>query len=76
MNGLVKDYAILIAAFLGSVKIVLSSFGYQITEELVEAVANIIAWLIVGYGIWKNTYVSQRSQLQKEILERNGAIKK
>ena len=76
MKEQVKDYAILITAFLGSVKIVLASFGIQVTQEFVEAIANLIAWGVVGYGIWKNTYVSPKARLQKEILERNGAIKK
>jgi len=70
-----KDHLILIAGFLGSLKLFLASIGYNIlTEDMINSfmglIENGIPLLLVGYAVWKNTYASPTAKKQKEVLEK------
>lgn len=70
---LAKDWFILVTAFAGGLKLVLSSFlGIEVPEEGLDGLLDMIGSAAVFYGIWKNTYVSGKAQKQKEVLQENG----
>jgi SPP1 family holin len=52
---------------------VLNMFGFETIP--VEFGEHISALILIGYGLyaaWKNNYLSQKGQAQKEVLEQNG----
>lgn len=70
-----KDYTILLAGFLGATKLILSRFNIVIEQEEIDATVDLTAYGVGLYAIWKNTYVSKKSQEQRKVLEENKLIK-
>lgn len=70
-----KDYTILLAGFLSATKLLLSRFNIVIENEEIDAVVDLVAYGVGLYAIWKNTYVSKKSQEQRKVLEENKLIK-
>ncbi|MFK7678844.1 phage holin [Bacillus sp. Wb] len=65
-----KDHLILIGGFLGALKVLLASFGIDIiTQEQIDAIVNVIGFVLTGYAIWKNTHVTKKGKEQKKVLE-------
>jgi SPP1 family holin len=68
-----KDYLILLAGFLGSFKVFLTSLGYDvIPQQTIDSVVDMVGFGAALYAIWKNTYVSKKGKEQKELLKKNG----
>lgn len=70
-----KDYTILLAGFLSATKLILSRFDITIKDQEIDAVVDIVAYGVGLYAIWKNTYVSRKSQAQRKELEKRKLIK-
>lgn len=71
-----KDYVILLAGFLGALKLLLSSMGIDfITDNMVNSVVDMVVFGVALFAIWRNTYVSKKSQVQRKVLEENNLIK-
>lgn len=71
-----KDYTILLAGFLGALKLLLSSMGIDfITDDMVNASVDLVAFGVALFAVWKNTYVSKKAQIQKAELKRKNLIK-
>lgn len=73
-NLINKDHMILITSFLSAIKVLLSAFDIKIEDEQINAIADIIAIMIIVCGIWKNTYTTKKSKKQKEILQQKGLM--
>lgn len=73
-----KDVAILAAAFLGALKLLLAAppFEWELPQETVDAIVNMVAVLVTLYGVWKNTYTTKKSQQQKYVLQQTGLKEK
>ncbi|MCK6203920.1 SPP1 phage holin family protein [Bacillus infantis] len=76
---MVKDTITLLGGFLSALLLFLGTVGIQFdwfTQESIDAFVVLVgaaaAFAISMYAIWKNTYVSRKAKLQKEMLERNG----
>jgi SPP1 family holin len=68
-----KDYLILLAGFLGALKVFLASLGYDVLPDAtIDSIVDMIGFGVALYAIWKNTYVSKKGKLQKEVLKRSG----
>jgi SPP1 family holin len=68
-----KDYLILLAGFLGALKVFLASLGYDVLPDAtIDSLVDMIGFGVALYAIWKNTYVSKKGKLQKEVLKRSG----
>ncbi|MBD1379242.1 phage holin [Metabacillus arenae] len=70
-----KDQLILIAGFLGSLKLFLASLGYNIlTDDMINSfmglIENGVPLVLVAYAVYKNTYTSPSAKRQKEVLEK------
>jgi hypothetical protein len=71
------DWLTLTLAFLGAIKLILAAppFEIHIVQESWDAWANLISLIFAGIGIWKNTYVTETAQKQKEVLQQTGLKK-
>ncbi|WP_310877186.1 phage holin [Priestia megaterium] len=70
-----KDHLVLIAGFLGALKVTLASFGLQIiTQEQIDAVVNLISFGAALFAIWKNTYTTKKAKEQKEVLKKKDLL--
>jgi SPP1 family holin len=75
MNGMEerKDYLILLAGFLGALKVFLASLGYDVLPDAtIDSIVDMIGFGFALYAIWKNSYVSPKGKKQKELLEKHG----
>jgi SPP1 family holin len=55
----------------------LNLFGYQtIPVEFGEHLSALILIVVSSWTAWKNNYLSQKGQLQKIALQKQGLIKK
>lgn len=66
-----KDWVILLAGFLGALKLFVSStFNIEIPVETVDSLVDLIAFGAALYATYKNTYViTDKAKKQKRILE-------
>ncbi|MEK3821356.1 phage holin [Cytobacillus sp. FSL W8-0315] len=78
-----KDIATLIGGFLTALLFFLSTVGIAFewfTEASINAfvvlVSAAIALSVNLYAVWKNTYTSKKSQLQKKALQAQGLLKR
>lgn len=71
-----KDHAILLTGFLGALKLLLSSLGVDIiTDDIINAVVDLIAFGTALFAVWKNTYISSKAQEQRTVLQDKGLLK-
>lgn len=47
-------------------------FGVDIHAEVIDAVVDVIASMVVMYTVYKNNYISGKGKRQKEVLDKNG----
>lgn len=66
-----KDWVILLAGFLGALKLFLSStFNIDIPVETIDAFVDMIAFAAALFATYKNTYaVTEKAKKQKRILD-------
>ncbi|MGD6898591.1 phage holin [Bacillus infantis] len=76
---MIKDAITLLGGALSALLLFFGTIGLSFewfTQESINAfivlVGAIVSLIISLYAIWKNTYVSKKAKLQKEMLERNG----
>jgi len=55
---------------LGLIKLFLEPYGYEIPQELIDAIANVIAVVAIAWVGWKNNYLSKKGKKQKEVLQK------
>ncbi|MCP8970871.1 phage holin [Ectobacillus ponti] len=71
-----KDYPDIVryfAGFLLSLKLLLESFGFTfITNEQIDSIVNIAAFLFILYFGFKNNYITKKGKEQKELLKKHG----
>lgn len=72
-----SDWLTIIIALLGALKLVLAAppFEIEIPDATMDAWANIISVIFMGYGIFANTYLNKKEQQQKDVLEQTGLTK-
>lgn len=65
-----KDWFILMAAFAGVLKIFLSVwFNIEVTQEKIDALINLVAFIVILVVIPANTYVTKKRQEEKKLLD-------
>jgi SPP1 family holin len=76
---MIKDSITLLGGFLSALLLFLGAVGLSFewfTQESINAFVVLVgagaALVASWYAIWKNTYVSKKAKVQKEMLERNG----
>lgn len=50
---------------------ILALMGYDVPESLADSLVEVVAAVVVIWGIWKNNYIAKKGQKQKEVLERH-----
>ncbi|HET7580866.1 MAG TPA: phage holin [Bacillales bacterium] len=68
------DIIRLTVAILSVVKLVLSAFGIDFPEDLINTIVNIVAGLITIYAFIKHNFVGKKGRKQKEHLQKNGLL--
>jgi Co/Zn/Cd efflux system component len=78
-----KDIATLLGGFLtalflflGAVGISFDWFNQDSINAFVVLFSAFVALVINVYAVWKNTYTSEKAQLQKKALQAQGLYKK
>lgn len=61
-------------AVFAALKLILEPFGVEIPQDLIDAIANAVGALVIVYTAWRNNYVSQKGQQQRNVLEKNGLL--
>lgn len=75
-----KQYIALFGGVLGALLIFLKSLGLELTHfndevinSLVDLLTSMIPFILVMYGVWKNTYiVTRQAKKQEEELKKQG----
>lgn len=62
--------------FLGAIDISFDWFNETSINAFVILAGALSALIINLYAVWKNTFVSPKAKLQKEVLQSKGLIKK
>ncbi len=73
------DILTIVLGFLSVLKLVAAAppFNFEIPQESIDAYANLAAWAVASYAVYKNTYgVTKRAKQQKAVLEQTGLKKK
>ncbi|MFX3624074.1 MAG: phage holin [Ectobacillus sp.] len=62
-----------LTGFLLSLKLLLESFGINfITDDQIDAIVNVAAFLFILYFGYKNNYLGKKGLQQKELLKKHG----
>lgn len=74
-----KDMLTLLGGFFTALLLFLGTIGVSfdwLTQESIDALVLFVgATLALGlnlYSVWKNTYVSKKGQIQKQVLKQKG----
>ena len=59
-------------AVLAAAKLVLSMFGIEISQDLIDSIVDLVAALIVVYAAFKNNYLTRKGKAQAEHLDKAG----
>lgn len=60
------------AAVLAALKLVLQPFGVEIGQDLIDAVVDVVAAIVVVIAAWRNNYISERGKAQRDQLRKAG----
>lgn len=69
-----SDIIRIVIAVLSVLKLVLSSFGIDFHQQLLNMIVNIVAGLIAIYVFIKHNFIGKKGKKQKEHLRRNGLL--
>ena len=73
------DLLTIVLGFLSVLKLVAAAppFNFEIPAESLDAWANLAAWAIASYAVYKNTFaLTKRAKQQKAVLQQTGLKKK
>ena len=62
----------IVLAVLGLAKLLLEPYGYDISQELLDGIANFLAVLFISIAGWRNNYISKKGKQQEEYLKAKG----
>lgn len=66
------DIIRLVLSILSGIKLLTAALGYKFfTDELAEALANLIPLFIILWGVWKNNYITKKGKMQKLVLQQH-----
>ncbi|MBO9130369.1 SPP1 phage holin family protein [Bacillus sp. 165] len=70
--GNFSDIIRFVTGFLLSLKLLFESFGHSfITNDQIDAIANVASFLFILYFGYKNNYVTKKGKEQKELLKKH-----
>ncbi|WYU49952.1 phage holin [Bacillus sp. FSL K6-0047] len=61
-----------VARFIGLIVSLLAYFGVNVPENLSEAITAFVVAVFAVYAAFKNNYLTEKGQKQKQALEREG----
>lgn len=64
-----------VTRFISLIVALLAYFGVNVPENLAEAVTSLVVAVLALYAAFKNNYLTQRGQKQKEVLQKQGLAK-
>ena len=74
-----KDWGVLLTAWLSILALGLKAiFNVDITPYVGDIISFFLLTIFIAvssFGVWKNTYVSKKAQVQKEVLQASGLLK-
>lgn len=60
-----------IARIIFAVAALVKLFGVEIPEEVINAVVDVVAAVVVLWVAFKNNYLTSKGKLQKDVLQKN-----
>jgi uncharacterized membrane protein len=61
-------------AVLSVLKLVLSGFGINLEQEVINDIVNILAGIVAIYGFVKHNFIGKKGKKQKANLKENGLL--